>query len=625
MSAIPNLPEHHVNGGANSHGIKAETPWTIHDTPIENQRSIKVIVIGAGFSGIYCGIRIPERIRNCELVIYEKNAGVGGAWWENRYPGAACDVPSHSYQFSFNPSPEWSALYAPSREIREYLRSTAEKYGADRFIKLQHTVTDCTWNQDEGKWHVHVRRPDGSIFEDTCNVLVNARGLLNDKQWPDIDGLKTFRGEIMHSAAWNEKYDFTNKRIGVIGGGSSAIQIVPNLQKLPGVQLSCFLRGRFWISPAFGQTVFDQVGLGNSTHFTPEQIQKFKTDPQAWQDFRILVEADSNAIHASTLKGTNMQIAGQKYFEKIMQERLAAKPQYFDWLKPSFAPGCKRLTPGPGFLEALVQDNVTYVRDKISNIEPTGVVTEDGNSHELDVLVCATGFYASAAPPFEIRGLHGKKLKDHWCSRATNYLSLATDSFPNHFLMLGPNGAIGEGSLTMMIESTGDYIIKAIRKIQKENIKSMSVKVARVRDFLEYCDSYFERTVFMDECKSWYRKDGRGVPGDKVTGLWPGSTLHCLEALRSPRWEDFEYEYEAEDGREGREVNQLGWLGNGWAMNQVGDGGARGGDASEHGNRPSNEVLAFYLLPEFQERDFGVPAFPRPEENEHFRIRPWSY
>ena len=155
----------------------------------------------------------------------EKCSYQPGAWWENRYPGAACDVPSHSYQFSFNPNPEWSALYAPSWEIREYLRSTAEKYGADRFIKLQHTVTSCTWNRDEGKWYVQVRKPDGSIFEDSCNVLINARGLLNNKQWPDIDGLNTFQGEVMHSAGWNEEYDFTNKRIGVIGGGSSAIQM----------------------------------------------------------------------------------------------------------------------------------------------------------------------------------------------------------------------------------------------------------------------------------------------------------------------------------------------------------------------------------------------------------------
>jgi len=199
-----------------------------------------------------------------------------------------------------------------------------------------------------------------------------------------------------------------------------------------------------------------------------------------------------------------MQLGAQKAFEEGMRARLEKKPQYFDWLKPGFAPGCRRLTPGPGFLEALSEDNVNFIRDKITAIEPKGVRTEDGKLHEIDVLCCATGFYASAAPPFRTAGLGGKTLQKHWHTRATNYLSLATDGFPNHFFMLGPNGAIGEGSLTMMIETTGSYILKAIRKIQKENIKSMVIKPERVKDFVDYCDTYFNGTVFMDECQSWY-------------------------------------------------------------------------------------------------------------------------
>ena len=140
-------------------------------------------------------------------------------------------------------------------------------------------------------------------------------------------------------------------------------------------------------------------------------------------------------------------------------------------------------------------------------------------------------------------------------------MSVAVDDFPNFFIMLGPNAAIGSGSLTMMIESVGDYIFKCIRKLQKENIKSMTVKSARVRDFLRYADAYFKGTVFMDECKSWYRT------GNKITGLWPGSTLHCIEVLRAPRWEDYEYEYVEEE--DGQEENQLAWLGNGWSINQI--------------------------------------------------------
>lgn len=352
------------------------------------------------------------------------------------------------------------------------------------------------------------------------------------------------------------------------------------------------------------------MGMGDAMVFPPDVIERFKSDPEFWYEFRKKVEADSNNIHAITLKGTAMQQGAQKMFDEAMKARLARKPEYYDLIRPTFAPGCKRLTPGPGFLEALVEDNVSFIQDAISHIESKGIVTKDGKLHEIDALVCATGFYASAAPPFEVRGLNNVTMKEHWYDRATNYLSLATDQFPNMFMMLGPNGAIGEGSLTMMIESTGDYIIKAIRKLQKDNIKSMAIKPRMVKDFTRYCDAYFEGTVYKDDCRSWYRKNGQGVTSEHVTGLWPGSTLHCIEALRSPRWEDYDYEHLPEEN--GAEVNLMAWLGNGWAVKQLAE-------------KPSDTDLAFYLTPEFQERDLGVPVRPRPEENEHYNKRPWSY
>ena len=424
--------------------------------------------------------------------------------YENQYPGAACDIPSHSYQFSFNPKHDWSALYAPSWEIRDYLTGTAKKYGADRFIKLQHKVVGAEWHTEEGKWHVKVEKSDGEVFEDTADVVVSARGNLNNKMWPNVSGLwDKFKGEVMHSAAWNQDYDFENKRVGVIGSGSSAIQIIPRLQSKKGAKLNCFIRNRTWISPPLGQAMQDKYGI-QDFEFAPEQIKKFGEDPKSWTDFRMDIEADANNIHAVTIKDSEMQKGAKKAFSAGMQERLKKKPEYYEWLKPGFSPGCRRLTPGPGFLEALVEDNVAFVRDKIDRMEENGVVTEDGKLHEIDVLVCATGFYASTAPPFPVKGLDGETLDNHWNERATNYLSLATNSFPSYFMMLGPNGAIGEGSLTMMIESTGEYITKAIRKIQKENIKSMAVKPERVKDFLQFCDTYFKGTVYSEECRSWY-------------------------------------------------------------------------------------------------------------------------
>ena len=521
----------------------------------------------------------------------------------------ACDIPSHSYQYSFNPKPDWSALYSPGNEIRDYIEGTAEKYSVTRFIKLEHKVEACKWMEEEGKWHLDIKTPQNVKIQDECDVIINARGLLNTWQWPDIDGLHDFEGELMHSASWNKQYDFTGKRVGVIGVGSSAIQIIPSLQKQV-KHMDCFIRGQTWIQPPIGERSCAQLGL-KDLQFTQEQIETFRNDSDALLKTRMQFDADSNSVHAMTLWGTELQKMTQERFGESMEERLKEKPEYLDWLKPTFAPGCRRLTPGPGFLEALVEDNVTYVRDDIASVNPKGIKTQDGKFHEIDALICATGFRSSGAPPFEVAGRE-TTLQQHSMERDRNYLSLATDHFPNHFFMLGPNTGINEGSLTIMMESTGDYIVKAVRKIQKESIKAMTVKSARVDDFMEYCDEYFKRTVYMQDCNSWFRRDGQGRPSTFVSGLWPGSTLHCIEGLRSPRWEDYSYRYWPQPNRP--TPNEMAWLGNGWTLSQL---------------KPADEVtqreLAFYLAPLWQEREIGLPVHPFPAENEQYRLRTYSY
>ncbi|KAF2263232.1 FAD/NAD(P)-binding domain-containing protein [Lojkania enalia] len=611
MSGIPNLPEYtplvETNGVTNGvtngavNGAKpSATPFQLYDQPIENFRKLKVIVVGAGYSGIYMGIRIPERLRNVELVIYEKNAGVGGAWWENRYLGCACDVPSHSYQFSFEPNLNWSSLYAPAREIQAYLEHTARKYSADRFIRLSHEVTECRWDDITAKWHVTVKNlTTGEVIHDEAEILITARGNLNNPAWPEIDGLKDFEGEVMHSAKWNEEYDFTNKRIGVIGSGSSSIQIVPSLQRLPGTRITTFVRSKTWISPPFSQQLWDKYGF-SGFQIPPEIRQKFHDDPVYYHNFRLAVEEDGNGIHAITIKGTPIHGSAIEKFKEHMQKRLETHPHIFDALLPSFSPGCRRLTPGPGYLEALTQPNVSFITSPIIKISKNAVHTADNAVHELDTLVCATGFHTSAPPPFPITGANNLPLTKKWEDRATTYLSHSLSGFPNMFTLLGPNSAIGSGSLTMMIEAVGSYIVRCIRKIQRDNIRTMSVLLSRERDFTEYVDAYFARTVFSEDCNSWY-KDRKSR---KVVGLWPGSTLHCLEAMRSPRWEDFEYTYLGEEDLGGREGNRMAWLGNGWT-----EGGLESRD------------LAWYLYPEFMEK----PVAPLPEKKGGYKIRPFAY
>jgi cation diffusion facilitator CzcD-associated flavoprotein CzcO len=321
----------------------------------------------------------------------------------------------------------------------------------NRFVKLQHEVKGCTWDQELGKWYVQVQAPNSEVFEDSCDVLISARGLLNSKKWPSIEGLWDFKGDIMHSAAWDQDYDFENKRIGIIGSGSSAIQIVPKLQEIAGTKLDCYIRSKTWIVPPLGQMTMDDLGIGHQLEWREDQKEQFRSDPEAYSRFRMKIEGDGNSIHPMMKKGSKMQIQGQQACEDSMRTRLAKRPDIYESLKPSFAPGCRRVTPGPGFLEALMEDNVSMIRDSISHIDPRGVVTADGKLHKCDVLVCATGFYTTTAPPFPVKGLHGRTMNEHWADRATTYLSLASDQFPNHFLLLGPNSGIADGSLTRMV------------------------------------------------------------------------------------------------------------------------------------------------------------------------------
>lgn len=297
-----------------------------------------------------------------------------------------------------------------------------------------------------------------------------------------------------------------------------------------------------------------------------------------------------------------MQDAARDDFTNLMRERLAKKPEILKSLLPSFSVGCRRLTPGPGYLEALVEDDVDFIDTPIVKAYESGLELADGRRLEFDVLICATGFHASAPPPFPVIGRDGQTMAKKFEPYAETYLSLAVDKFPNYFMMLGPNAAIGTGTLTTMMEMEGDYIIKCIRKMQKENIVRMEVQERRVKDFSKIVDNYFKKTVYLDNCSSWYRSNGG--KGNRVTGLWPGSALHAMETFRSPRWEDYDYVYDGEE--HGVEGNRLGWLGNGWSSAQV-----KGGYGE----------IAHFLEPELV--DF--PASPLPETTKVYQIRPFSY
>ncbi|KKA24407.1 Cyclohexanone monooxygenase [Rasamsonia emersonii CBS 393.64] len=528
-------------------------PTDLSTRPINEPRPIKVIVFGAGMSGILAGILFPRSIRNLELVIYEKNADLGGTWFENIYPGIACDIPSHTYQFSFENNTQWSSYYASGAEIQAYLKQVAAKYDAYRCMKFRHRVLKAEWQDDEGKWCVDVLNEDtGGQFIDTADIVCSATGILNHWRWPNIPNLHSFQGKLVHSAAYNPTYDLSGKRVALIGGGSSGIQILPRIQPLA-KRVDHYMKGRNWIPP---------VGFGAEVTTPPEYLDKFKNDPKAYLEFRRRIEDVLNKPMEALYRNTDAEKMAFEACREHMRAKLAKKPEIFEALVPDFAVGCRRLTPGPGYLEALVEKNVAFIPTRIREVVHDGIVTEDGKKREVDMIICATGYDDVHKQHFPVIGKNGINLQDLWDDFPQAYLSLAPAHMPNYFCFLGPNGGAAQGSNVPFLESAVRYVIKAIEKIQREFIKSMVPKPHLVTAFRQYIDQYFAPTVFGATCNAWWKH--KRAPDGRILAVWPGSQLHGSSVMANPRWED--YEYELRDELKG---NPLAWFGNGFVKEQL--------------------------------------------------------
>ncbi|KAI1787765.1 FAD/NAD(P)-binding domain-containing protein [Ganoderma leucocontextum] len=563
--------------------VQQDERFTLGGFSIDEYKPIKVIVIGAGFSGILAGIRFPQKIPNVDLTIYEKSAGIGGTWYNNKYPGVACDVPAHCYQFSFEAKRDWSAFYSPGHEIQEHLQGVVDKYKLMRYIKLSHEVVHAQYNEPTGKWHVRVRRTtDGGQleeFEDVADVLFTAFGAITRWKLPDIPGIADYKGELHHTAGyqpsgrtWESDLErWKDKRVGVVGSGSTAIQVVSALA--PHVtSLANYVRGQTWLAPPFSLAMVQDL-LGRPSAATeddlrlrPEEIERFKSDPEYFDRVRHTLENSMNSMHAFTQRESTMQADFQKMFRKIMEEKLAARPHIAEKLIPGFPVSCRRLTPGPGYLEALCLDHVDFVSSPIKKFTATGIETEDGQRKDLDLVFCATGYDTSWQLPFKIVGRNGVDLNEKWKPFPTSYLSMCVDGFPNMFMSLGPNSVIGAGVLLPILEFAVGYAVQATAKMQRERLKSMEVKLRAVQDFDKYIEGYFPQSVYSANCRSWYKL---GKEEGRIIGLWPGSNLHAIKALQYPRWEDYDYE------RADPEENSLYWLGDGQTWNEKNDTGDR--------------------------------------------------
>ncbi|KAL4814647.1 hypothetical protein BDW67DRAFT_192052 [Aspergillus spinulosporus] len=556
--------------------------FQIEEHPVDQVRPIKVGVIGGGLSGITAGILLPVKLPGLDLRIYDKNADLGGTWFENTYPGVRCDIPAHVYQSNFEPNTKWTEEFAQGHEIREYWQGVARKYNVYQYVRAQHRVERAEWFGDNGKWKVTVRDlKEDRVYEEELDILLNAIGHFNAWKLPDYPGINTFRGPLFHSSNWDHSVDLKGKRVALIGNGASGLQVLPSIQPIA-AHVDHYARNRTWIADSFGS-----VGVRRlEPNIIPkEQIESFN-DPDTYLKYRKSIEQGYFSRFGAIFRNSPININLRETWTKLMLSRIKDKPELADKIIPDFPPNCRRPTPGPGYLEALTKDNVEYIQTHISHFTETGIVTKDGVERPVDVVICSTGANVDHCPPFSIIA-NGLDLKTAWRHDGHfgfpyNYLGVATPGFPNLLWIGGPNATGHGGSVPNSIENQIVYIAKIIRKFRSQGIKSFAPSKAATDDFVEYSDNFFPRTVWTENCSSWYNG---GRPGARIHGLFPASAASLNYIRRDPRWEDFEYEYTNPSG------NRFAWIGNGWTRREM----EEAEDLTPHLKKPQDIDLRTYL------------------------------
>ncbi len=478
------------------------------------RRSPSVVVIGAGMTGILLAIKLREA-GITDLTLLEKADRLGGTWRENTYPGVACDIPAHMYTYSFEPNPEWSHRFAHGDEIQAYFERVGRKYGVTDQIHFNEAVTSCVY--DRGKWTV--KTSQGRLV--VADFVINSTGILHHPAKPDIKGLDTFSGAVFHTAQWNHQVDLRGKRVGIIGTGSTAAQVIPEVAKVAGT-LSVFQRTPQWILP-----------LGNKD-VSEQEKEKLRKNPIKLLRLRKFYMWGISQLLTKAVTGHPVQKLLFSLICKLnlrfsVRDRALRKK-----LTPQYKVGCKRIIVNTTFYPAIQRDNVDLVTEGIEAINPTGIQTRDGVQHDLDVLILSTGFNPVAyMRPMELIGRDGLHIDEAWQKKIRTYRSLCMPGFPNNFLMLGPNSPIGNYSVIAMSEVQCNYILKIIDRWRQREFDAIEVTEAATQRFADTIKAGMRKTVWVGGCQSWYL-DGDGDPI-----LWPFTWDRWEREMATPAMADF--------------------------------------------------------------------------------------
>jgi cation diffusion facilitator CzcD-associated flavoprotein CzcO len=453
--------------------------------------------VGGGFGGVGAVVML-QRAGYHDVTVFERAERIGGVWHHNTYPGAACDIPSHLYEFSFQPNPHWSRRYAPQAEIQAYLEHVAESHGVTDRIRTGTEVRRARWDEGRGKWLL-----DTSAGSHEADVLVTACGQLSVPSVPALPGLDSFAGPAFHTARWRHDADLAGKRVAVIGTGCSAIQVVPAIQ--PEVeQVDVFQRSPGWTFPKMdfeyserAQRVFERFPLvqrlDRASVFYFQELAALGLTSQPW-----LLRA----------------------FQKIAKRRIdsaIADPELRRKVTPTDAMGCKRIMLTDDWYPTLTLPNVGLISDRIEAVTPSGIRTADGAERRYDAIVLATGFKTHGfVTPMEIAGAGGRTLAEAWAGLPRAYLGLSVPDFPNLFLLYGPNTNGGSGSVVNTLESGIGHVVAALDELAAADARRIEVSRDAAERFDRELRDALAGTVWHTGCTNWYVDENGNDPNQ-----WP--------------------------------------------------------------------------------------------------------
>lgn len=479
-------------------------------------RRLRFAVIGAGMAGVLSAIKLRQADLG-DVTVYEKADRLGGTWRDNTYPGVACDVPSHLYSYSFAPNPDWSHVFSPGLEILAYLEGVARRHAVADSIRYGCEVVRLEFR--DSRWEIELAGGE----RDEADVVIAATGVLHHPRYPDIEGLGDFAGACFHSARWDHGVALEGARVGVVGTGSTAVQIVSALADVVG-ELQLFQRTPQWV------LAVPNLPIGE------DDRASYRRDPAAIAALRAeLATAFEENFANAVVDATSPKL---KVLEDLCRANLednVADPDLRERLRPDYRAACKRLIIAPTFYEAIQRPNARLVTDRIERVEPEGVRTADGRLHDLDVLVLATGFRVDRfLRPIDVVGRDGAKLDDVWAERPSAYLAVSVPDFPNLFMLNGPNGPVGNFSLIDVAEAQFAYTMQLVDLVRSGRYREVSATHEAAARFESERVEAAKKTIWVTGCRSWYLDD-RGVPA-----AWPWSFTRFREAMAQPVLADYD-------------------------------------------------------------------------------------